>query len=167
VWAEAKDLPKPDAQALLAHLSEGLTNTQCFYLNKAGSAVSDSRNAGELRGEIKLLSARPIEGRAGQWTLEVEVANTGQATWLTRPGSLGQVTLGVQLLSADGSVLKRDFLRVALAALGAGPGGTQVVVVKVNAGELAGKRLRFDLVAEHVTWFSQVDACRTIDWEVH
>jgi SAM-dependent methyltransferase len=97
----------------------------------------------------------PAQARPGEMvTAAVKVMNTGTATWPGYPGSAaGQVRLGVQLLDAAGHVLSRDFARGELGR-DVRPGESLTVAVvfaaPADAGEVA---LKFDLVAEGVTWF--------------
>ncbi len=85
-------------------------------------------------------------------TATVTVTNAGGATWPAGAGT-GQVRLGIQLLDARSRVTDRDFARVDLTAdVPAGESRTIRAVFRapVQPGDY---RLKFDLVAEGVTWF--------------
>jgi len=63
------------------------------------------------------------------------------------------VRLGLQLVSADGRLLSRDFARVALAGDVAPGGRTRVQLALDLPDERAPVGLKLDLVAEQVCWF--------------
>jgi SAM-dependent methyltransferase len=163
-WSVVQAVPAADGQDLLHRLAQDLTNTQCFFLAKPGAAVVDSRQAAALAAELRLLSTEPVAGSQGVIEFRIAIRNTGEAEWLVQPGAAGQVRLGVELLAADGSLRSRDFVRVPLAAAGAQPGGEQVVALRLDPSAAGGGRFRFDLVAEHVIWFSQNGRTSPLDW---
>jgi len=84
----------------------------------------------------------------------VTLRNIGTALWPSRSESgAGHVRLGIQLLDADGRVIGRDFARCALPA-DIHPGESQSMRAAFAAPAEAGDyQLKFDLVAEGVTWF--------------
>jgi len=68
-------------------------------------------------------------------------------------GERGHVRLGIQLLDGEGRVVSRDFARVDLpgdVVPGASLNVTAVFAAPAHTGRF---RLKFDLVAEGVTWF--------------
>jgi len=163
-WAE-QGIPRERGEALLRTLQQQMTNGQCFFLYK-GQPTRDSRRADGLAGRLELVSARHAPLGAGRGIhLEVRATNTGSRDWISAKVP-GQVNLGVHLLAADGSLLNNNFGRVRL------PGGTvaagQSVVFSGTvplpqpAGD-AGWRLRLDLVAELVAWFSDVGKTHCLD----
>ncbi|MGH9410031.1 MAG: NBR1-Ig-like domain-containing protein, partial [Vicinamibacterales bacterium] len=87
----------------------------------------------------------------------VTVANTGTATW--RAGAevkTGHVRVGIQLLDASMRLVERDFARGGFAA-DIAPGGSATIEVPFAAPGRPGEyALKFDLVAEGVTWFEPV-----------
>jgi SAM-dependent methyltransferase len=89
----------------------------------------------------------------GPLTAVVSVTNMGTKTWYARPGAGAQVRLGVQLLDASSRMLGRDFARAEFDA-DVRPKESCTVTVRFAApAEPGNYRLKFDLVAEGVTWF--------------
>jgi SAM-dependent methyltransferase len=164
-WSSGRSLPKRDADMLVAGLHRHLTDTQCFYLaNGAGSI--DSRRPEALGAEMKLVSARPLDGQPNVYELKLQVRNVGRGTWITRPGVRGHVNIGAQVLAADGSVHTVDYQRFAVPGPDVLPGSRAEVVAVVHLPPvvLEGGKLRFDMVAEYVAWFSQRGACNLVEW---
>jgi ubiquinone/menaquinone biosynthesis C-methylase UbiE len=87
-------------------------------------------------------------------TATVKITNQGTATWPAHSESgTGHVRLGIQLLNADGLVIGRDFARCPLGA-DVPPTESHTVQARFETPADAGDyRLKFDLVAEGVTWF--------------
>jgi ubiquinone/menaquinone biosynthesis C-methylase UbiE len=105
-----------------------------------------------LRATIKVASAPAAASPGETVTATVRITNAGTATWPAGVGT-GQVRLGIQLLDAASRVTDRDFARVDLTAdVAAGESRTIRAVFRapVQPGDY---RLKFDLVAEGVTWF--------------
>ena len=93
--------------------------------------------------------------RGGVFTVRVEVMNKGSRLWLASPEShaSGHVTLGVQLLDASGRLVSRDYHRAPLTH-DLAPGGSVALLVSCPSPDTAGSyMLKFDMVAEGVTWF--------------
>jgi SAM-dependent methyltransferase len=91
---------------------------------------------------------------AARIPLRVRLTNVGAAAWRARdPRGVGHVMLGVQLLDADGRLLARDHCRVGL-SYDVEPGKSVVLAFECPAPAAPGRYfLKFDLVAEGVTWF--------------
>ena len=92
--------------------------------------------------------------RSGTVSVQARVTNCGSVTWpaASRSGT-GQVRLGVQLLDESGRLLARDHHRVALPR-DVAPGTSVDVSFTCPAPDSPGTyMLKFDLVAEGVTWF--------------
>jgi hypothetical protein len=85
------------------------------------------------------------------------LTNTGSTTWrIDTPSSAGRVSLGIQVLAADGRLVDRDYQRVPLNASVA-PGEQTTVAFDCRLPDAPGDwQLKFDLVAEGVTWFEAV-----------
>lgn len=103
------------------------------------------------------LHVAPLPARVGigeTVTLQATVENKGKATWRARSDAeSGQVRLGIQLLDADGRVVARDYARVDLPA-DVAPGASQTFALTFPAPDHEGRfSLKFDMVAEGVTWF--------------
>jgi hypothetical protein len=86
--------------------------------------------------------------------LRLRISNVGAAPWRARdPSGIGHVTLGIQLLDAERRLLVRDHHRVALPH-DVGRGQTFLLSCNCPAPSASGEYyLKFDLVAEGVTWF--------------
>jgi ubiquinone/menaquinone biosynthesis C-methylase UbiE len=85
----------------------------------------------------------------------LSIANTGTGTW--RSGrAVGAVRIGVQLLDADSRMIDRDFARGDLPHDVAPGASADVRVAFVAPPQLGAYLLKFDLVAEGVTWFEAV-----------
>lgn len=84
----------------------------------------------------------------------VTLKNAGTATWAARRADgVGQVRIGIQLLDSSSRMIDRDFVRADLPA-DVAPGGTARVTPTFGAPATIGDyQLKFDLVAEGVTWF--------------
>jgi hypothetical protein len=107
--------------------------------------------AREYRAAIDL-ETPPSPGRADVFVGRLSIRNAGNLTW--HAGSrVGPVRLGVQLLNGAQQLQEKNLLRVALPH-DVQPGDQCVVQVEVPlpAGS-APRYLKFDLVAEGVTWF--------------
>ena len=105
-----------------------------------------------LRATIDVASVPAEASPEETVTATVRVTNAGGAMWPAGAGT-GQVRLGIQLLDAQSRVTDRDFARVDLTAdVPAGESRTIRAVFRapVQPGDY---RLKFDLVAEGVTWF--------------
>lgn len=92
--------------------------------------------------------------RGDRVSVRVKLTNTGAVAWPAssdpRPGD---VRLGVQLLDASARMLARDYARVALGA-DITPSESRMIEAIFDAPSEPGDYvLKFDLVAEGVTWF--------------
>lgn len=151
-WAE-KGIPMAQGALMWKTLGQQLTVGQCFWIAK-GEPVLDSRRRHGLGAVIELRSAHVAQRRRARVVeLEVEVRNTGSALWRT-DGLAGRVTLGVQLLDAQGQRLNAGHGRIALPDGPVAPGQSRVVRGTVACPQRRDYTLRIDLVAELVAWFS-------------
>lgn len=84
----------------------------------------------------------------------VSLTNTGNLTWRSRSGDgVGQVRAGIQLLDVQSRMIDRDFARAPLPR-DVGAGESVRVSIPFRAPAASGDyQLKFDLVAEGVTWF--------------
>lgn len=83
------------------------------------------------------------------------ITNLGRAWQASSDSGIAHVRLGVQLLDADQRLLNRDHHRVTLPRP-VGTGETVSLAFDCPLPETAGRyHLKFDLVAEGVTWFEQ------------
>ena len=76
------------------------------------------------------------------------------------------MNIGAQVLAADGSVHTVDYQRFAVPGPDVLPGSRAevVAIVHLPPAVLEGGKLRFDMVAEYVAWFSQRGACNLVEW---
>jgi hypothetical protein len=101
---------------------------------------------------VVTVPARVVPGCA--LPVRATLTNHGVSTWpaISRSGT-GHVTLGVQLLDGNARLLARDHYRVSLPS-DVLPGSTVTLAFDCPAPEASGAyMLKFDLVAEGVTWF--------------
>ncbi|HEY7728972.1 MAG TPA: methyltransferase domain-containing protein, partial [Candidatus Eisenbacteria bacterium] len=140
----------------LATLVRSLRNFFLVTLQK-GEEARDSRNPGRLRAALELSSADPLRGEAGSiLVLRLLVRNEGDTHWRHEVDAAGgYVMLSGHLLDGDGRIVRHGFFRTPLPR-GVPPGETVEVVAEVPLPAEGGRhRIRFDLVDEHVMWFSQ------------
>jgi hypothetical protein len=119
-----------------------------------------------LAADLHLLSTQVVAGAAGLFDLRFRIRNTGEATWISQPGALGQVNLGCQLLRSDNTVETLDFSRFALTAENVLPGAVFELTVRLNLPIDTAMKYRFDLVAENTAWFEQRGRCRPVVWSI-
>ncbi|MBA3297988.1 MAG: methyltransferase domain-containing protein [Acidobacteria bacterium] len=116
------------------------------------------RRPGALYRAAIRVEACPSRVKPGEPVVaSLSIENTGSATWAARPApggtASGHVRVGIQLLDATGRVTARDFARIALDA-DVRPGDASAVQTNFAAPDQEGEyELKFDLVAEGVTWF--------------
>ena len=106
------------------------------------------------RGAIRVETAPQRVTAAAAVAVSVTVTNEGTATWRSAgaPGS-GYVRLGIQLLDGSLQVIERDYARATLPR-DVGPGESCRLDVSFTAPDRPGAfGLKFDLVAEGLTWF--------------
>ncbi len=144
-------LPVRRAHAMLQTLVNQISDTQCFFIPK-GRPTLDSRQAKGLGAELRLLQTQP-DTLAGRPALQFRVLlrNTGPGLWLTRPG-VGQVRLGAQVFSANGSLIDLDYARFDLPPTPLSAGQELELEGVVLLPEPANTVLKLDVVAENVAW---------------
>jgi ubiquinone/menaquinone biosynthesis C-methylase UbiE len=101
------------------------------------------------------LQSLPAESRPGErMTATVRLTNTGTAIWHAGTASgVGQVRVGIQLLDAASRLIGPDFARCELDE-DVRPGESCTVMATFTTPAATGEYgLKFDLVAEGVTWF--------------
>ena len=100
------------------------------------------------------LTPEPLEARSGSLVLVVRAVNRGASAWhaATRSG-IGQVSVGVQLVDAEGRLTSRDYHREPLPH-DVAPGQAVTVSCRCALPPGPGRRgIKVDLVAEGMTWF--------------
>jgi ubiquinone/menaquinone biosynthesis C-methylase UbiE len=104
--------------------------------------------------DVRIAESAP---RSGHLRTHVTATNTGTERWkaASRSGT-GHVTLGVQVLDAEHRLVTRDHHRVGLPH-DVAPGQTVTLSFDCPMPDSGGNwALKFDLVAEGVTWFDAV-----------
>jgi SAM-dependent methyltransferase len=112
---------------------------------------------------IEVLDA-PSHVRAGaEWPGRVRLTNVGRLAWESaRATGTGHVTLGIQLLDQHGRLVSRDHHRVPLARRVA-PFESADLSFSCPAPSAPGSwQLKFDLVAEGVTWFEPTGSAAAV-----
>ena len=150
----------------LATLQRSLRNFFLVTLLK-GEEARDSRNPGQLRAALELLSPEgALHGEAGALLpLRVRVRNEGDTLWRHEVDSAGgYVMLSGHLLDGEGRIVRHGFFRAPLPR-GVAPGETVELVAELPLPAEGGRhRIRLDLVDEHVMWFSQAGSrCLELD----
>jgi len=163
-WARNRKLSRVDEQEMQKVFTQSLSDTQCFYIEKPGLCEIDSRKASALAADLRLISTRQSDHDPHEFIFDILVTNTGEASWIKRPGALGQVKLGVQLINKDKEIKNRDFRRFDLNNCSGLPGQSQLITVQLNIQDMFDYDLRFDLVAEYVAWFTDTGRTIAIDW---
>lgn len=133
-----------------------LENVRNFFLYREGTAPLDSRNRTGLRATIQ--APAEIRARAGEpAAIPVTVTNTGPATWLPSSSLIGGVSIGVHLSDATGKLISFDFHWHALEPPEpVPPGATRSATLQLPALGEGVYQIEVDVVANHVSWFSQV-----------
>ena len=130
--------------------------------------LADSHAPGRLFANLELVS--PAEGTTvgplapgAAIDVRLRVHNAGDTRWIAgAPGVRGSVVVGVVVCDAAGEVVKRDHERFPLPN-DMNPVDRAEVAFTCHAPETPGRhRLRFDLVAEGVSWFESFGV-RTVD----
>ncbi len=104
-------------------------------------------------GSVIDVRSAPASVRAGEPVrLLVEVRNTGTGRWRASVKRPSPTRVGVQLLAADGTPMKRDFARANLPH-DVMPGDRCEVVVECCAPSAGSYQLKLDMLTEGVTWF--------------
>jgi SAM-dependent methyltransferase len=125
-----------------------------FILAAKNEEARESLPRYRARIEIRSLPRHSMPGEAVAALLTV--MNVGGVKWQANPRSesgLAQVRIGIQLLDESSRVMARDFARADLDA-DIHPGESRTLDVPFNAPAQPGEYLlKFDLVAEGITWF--------------
>ncbi len=159
-------------QRLKAAIAERLMNLASpmhVVVASKGTPWADSRRPETLLARYRQLDC-PRSVRAGMpAAVRARVQNTGQTRWLahTDASGVGQVRLGVSLLDAGGRLQQLDFARCSLPG-SVEPGAEVWIDGEIPPIPAPGRYvLRFDLVAEGVSWFQDRGTIpRTVPIEV-
>lgn len=104
-------------------------------------------------GKVRLVEEPQLRAGMAEILVILECTNQGGCVW--SPGSREVTNIGIQLLDSCGSLLDRDYMRVALPRAIAPGESAQLQFVAALPGGMREFRLRFDLVREGVCWFSE------------
>jgi SAM-dependent methyltransferase len=153
--------PKPFP---MATLSRSLRDFFLVTLAK-GDEVVDSRRPGHLHAEIAEVGPRGAALRGGPGDVlrvALRVKNAGDTLWLHRwTEAGGYVVLSGNLIDATGHRVRSGFFRIALPHdVPAGDSATLDAEIPLPA-EAGRYEVEFDLVDEHVMWFSQAGSPTT------
>src|SRR5262249_49732296 len=104
-----------------------------------GKPVYDTRRPRILTARVAMIEPGPIRARAGEpYNVRVSVINTGDTTWLAKPGGVaGLVTLGVRLHDEARQPIDLDYGRGWLSA-DVAPGQQHEIDVTLVAPRRAG-----------------------------
>lgn len=135
--------------------------TKCvFALRKPGVQVVDSRTAKALAADLKVVT-QTFAPDTRQFTLSLLATNTGAAAWLPSGNESGAVNAGVKILTTDGGPMTREPIRFRLTDKLIASGGSARAELIIDLAEFPGDLvLEVDLVAEHVSWFSQIGSAQ-------
>ena len=146
-------------QRLAATITERLLNLVSplhIVVAAKGAPWADSRRPETLLARFRHVEC-PGSLRVGvPAAFRIRVQNTGQTRWLAHANrsGVGQVRLGLSLLDSEGRLRQLDFGRCSLAR-DVAPGEEVRIEGEVPPLPDAGRYLlRFDLVAEGVSWFA-------------
>lgn len=119
---------------------------------RGGGAVAPASHAARI--DIERMPAHASPG--GTMPIRATMRNTGTSTWrAVSPAGIGHTTLGLQLVDAEGRLFARDFHRVPLPR-DIAPGQSVTINFDCPAPATGTWTMKFDLVAEGVTWFEAV-----------
>ena len=106
-----------------------------------------------LHATIRIVDARPAVPAGGTILLNLEVQNSGSATWIADTSTPGHVRIGAQLLDANRRLLNRDYVRQPLSG-DVAPGATIHARIPCDGPPRSGWYfVKIDLVSEGVSWF--------------
>lgn len=135
--------------------------TKCvFALRKPGVQIVDSRTTKALAADLKAVAQR-FAPDTRQFTLSLLATNTGAGAWLPSGSESGAVNAGVKILTPDGGPMTREPIRFPLTDKVVASGESLNADLVIDLAEFPGDLvLEVDLVAEHVSWFSQVGSAQ-------
>jgi ubiquinone/menaquinone biosynthesis C-methylase UbiE len=125
-----------------------------------GGAATRQSLTWSARVDVRIPDSAP---RAAHFPARVTATNTGTQPWRAESRSgTGHVTLGIQVLDAEHRLVTRDHHRVRLPH-DVRPGQTVTLTFDCPVPDSTGScALKFDLVAEGVTWFEAVGSTAVV-----
>jgi len=130
-----------------------------FVLRKGGDPPDDTllppdRFIRRLRAQIELLNVCATVPRQQTFTDRLRITNTGSVIWRSLGRRFGgQVTVGLKVCNLADEVLREDLGRTPISRDIAPGDALEVDIVVAGSLEPGRYRLRYDMVAEGVTWF--------------
>jgi SAM-dependent methyltransferase len=106
-----------------------------------------------LCAALRVVDAASVAPAGGSIVATIEARNSGVSTWIADARRRGYVRIGAQLLDSERRLVERDYARQSLqhdVPPGAAACATFSIIVPAEPGRYF---LKFDLVAEGVTWF--------------
>lgn len=104
-------------------------------------------------GKVRLAEEPQFRSDQGGIPVLLECTNQGRCVW--SPDGQDTTNIGIQLLDSCGSLIDRDFMRVALPRVIAPGESTQVHCIASLPEGMRECRLKFDMVHEGVCWYSE------------
>ncbi len=165
-WTEYQDIIDGGIAGLRYedYVRHAARDRRAFFLYKEGAVAPDSRRRPGLNGVVRVALDEARVPAGGELRGEIEVVNTGANAWLPSDAPFGPVLVGVQRFTRDGTLVERDFHRVWLPGR-IEPGQSARFRFAMPAPPRGDHRLVFDLVSEHVCWFS-MNGARTVSVDV-
>jgi SAM-dependent methyltransferase len=157
--------PSPLDGQVVDSLRNAARSARMFFLGKEERPAPDSRNAEGLTAglEVTLLHGTSYPS-GGSIEAAVRVRNTSASVWLPTTARLGAVHLGAHLFDLTQRRPDHDYFRTTLTP-GEGvpvrPGDEVVFDTRIPCPPPGTYELEFDLVSEHVTWFSAFEKAGT------
>ena len=106
-----------------------------------------------LRAAVRVVDGAAAGPAGGSIVVTIEAQNLGTAAWIADAGVRGRMRVGAQLLDAERRLLDRDYARLSLPQDVPAGGTVRADFVIAVPAEPGSYFLKFDLVAEGVTWF--------------
>lgn len=142
-------------RAIWNNTCETMRSRAVFFLHK-GEAGRDSRSHVGLAHVMRTTSLDHDVQRGAPLTIDLAIANTGQAAWLTaNTGEVGVVRVATHLYDRDGRLVAIDHSRHGLPRA-VKPGESIDVTIGVPLPADGDFVIGVDLVAEGVIWFEHV-----------
>jgi len=134
---------------LRRRLQQNFSNLRIFSLSKPGvlTSIIDSRAGRDLRWSYKVNS---LTLERSDLHFEIEILNTGGATWLRSGHDVGSVNLGIKSYDKDFKEIKD--VRLLPFPEPVHSGATNLIKNAVRLPE-GTEKVIFDLVSEHICWF--------------
>ncbi|MEQ9824217.1 MAG: class I SAM-dependent methyltransferase [Puniceicoccaceae bacterium] len=150
---------------LFRNLTQTMRNEAVCFFEKPG-AIMDSRSTRGLAGKISWVQKPELANWHGHQPVKavIELQNTGQAHWLFENAEdHGVVKLGCWVVDGEGDGHERVLLTRKIPHA-MEPGARTVLEVELENLPLGFRSLRFDLLATHVIWMSQL-GCSSLHME--